>query len=523
MKTRRGSLTLGLIGFVVGVLSAATAEASISRDLPRSALSIKAAEDPFATAPQLALPSLTQELKVIDDRLTAASGCVALCDLADAIEVRAFVRVALVPRNRAEGYTGHYWDKESSLYYAKARYYDPFTARFTQSDSFLGNIDDPPSLHRYFYAHANPTFYTDPTGNYSWSDLKGDAGWYRDAAGAFGRDISENAGNRLGNIGRATVEQAKALPGAVVDGAQETLARVHDVGVLASGSGGPLLSNVGQRSSDVLAGGGSLADLTQTIGSEQGKFAGELIANIYTGGGYNVAKESYLALQGTAAQAETRLNQAAGSAVLAATIGGAVKAAPVVVAEARSAIASGRSAVASAAANVSPLLNSRFSLAPIRPGVMMSDPFGLQSTFGRIRLTPPTNTALVEMQGRLSRLVDRQGAVVDRWLAQSQNRWANLYRATAETSPNFAKGIRGRVLDVRMRGKFREMFGDTPGVRIDQTIPGSGSPLRPDLYFRNLGGSSAIFDVGGPSKVLGISKYQGLANELVPLVPRQWF
>ncbi|MBP9944813.1 MAG: RHS repeat-associated core domain-containing protein [Vicinamibacteria bacterium] len=197
-------MTLGLIGFVVGVLSAATAEASISRDLPRSALSIKAAEDPFATAPQLALPSLTQELKVIDDRLTAASGCVALCDLADAIEVRAFVRVALVPRNRAEGYTGHYWDKESSLYYAKARYYDPFTARFTQADSFLGNIDDPPSLHRYFYVHANPTRYTDSTGH------------FLDSAGQYLREVPKVAplvvavGEGVSAIGAATFAAAAA-------------------------------------------------------------------------------------------------------------------------------------------------------------------------------------------------------------------------------------------------------------------------------------------------------------------------
>jgi RHS repeat-associated protein len=40
------------------------------------------------------------------------------------------------------GFTGHYWDKEASLYYAKARYYDPFTARFTQADSFPGKIDE---------------------------------------------------------------------------------------------------------------------------------------------------------------------------------------------------------------------------------------------------------------------------------------------------------------------------------------------------------------------------------------------
>ena len=407
MTKRFSSLTLCSAWLVVSVLATSSAEASVPRDLSRHKFSTKISEDPFATAPKLDPPSLTQQLRAIEERQAAAAECVALCEIAAGIEAQPFGVAAAEPLNRSEdawgnyrftselttsknrfGFTGHYWDKEASLYYAKARYYDPFTARFTQADSFLGTIDDPPSLHRYFYANANPTFYTDPTGNYSWNDLKGDAGWYRDAAGAFGRDISENAGTRLGNIGRATVEQAKALPGAVVDGAQETLARVHDVGVLAYGSDGPLLSNVGQRSTDVLAGGGSLADLTQKVGIEQGKFAGELVANIYTAGGYNVAKESYLALQGTAAQAETRLNQAAGSAVLAATIGGVVKAAPVVVAEARSAIANARVAIANATESLPGrgVLNSEFYLRPAQgiggeviPGASLLGRVGLRA------------------------------------------------------------------------------------------------------------------------------------------------
>ena len=37
--------------------------------------------------------------------------------------------------------------------------------RFTSQDSFLGAIDSPPSLHRYFYANANPTRYVDLTGH----------------------------------------------------------------------------------------------------------------------------------------------------------------------------------------------------------------------------------------------------------------------------------------------------------------------------------------------------------------------
>ena len=49
--------------------------------------------------------------------------------------------------------------------YANARYYDSEYGRFTTQDSFLGNHDNPPSLHRYMYAHANPGRYVDLTGH----------------------------------------------------------------------------------------------------------------------------------------------------------------------------------------------------------------------------------------------------------------------------------------------------------------------------------------------------------------------
>uniref|UniRef100_UPI00378478BF RHS repeat-associated core domain-containing protein n=1 Tax=Dokdonella sp. TaxID=2291710 RepID=UPI00378478BF len=65
------------------------------------------------------------------------------------------------------GYTGYLTDPESGLYYAKARYYDPRIARFTTEDPEEGHSMQPPSLHRYLYAYANPTVYTDPTGRCS--------------------------------------------------------------------------------------------------------------------------------------------------------------------------------------------------------------------------------------------------------------------------------------------------------------------------------------------------------------------
>ena len=67
-------------------------------------------------------------------------------------------------RNRY-GFTGYLWDAETDLYYAKARYFDPNFGRFLTQDNYLGQIDNPPSLHRYFYGNANPLRYIDPTGH----------------------------------------------------------------------------------------------------------------------------------------------------------------------------------------------------------------------------------------------------------------------------------------------------------------------------------------------------------------------
>ena len=65
------------------------------------------------------------------------------------------------------GFTGYVKDTESGLYYAKARYYDPATARFNTEDPEAGKDMTPPSLHRYLYAYSNPTVYIDPTGRIS--------------------------------------------------------------------------------------------------------------------------------------------------------------------------------------------------------------------------------------------------------------------------------------------------------------------------------------------------------------------
>jgi len=49
-------------------------------------------------------------------------------------------------------------------------------------------------------------------------------------------------------------------------------------------------------------------------------------------------------------------------------------------------------------------------------------------------------------------------------------------------------------------------------------VPGSGTPLRPDLYFPNLDGRSVIFEVGGPSKIGKLGKHKNLADQVILVV-----
>jgi len=62
-------------------------------------------------------------------------------------------------------YTGEYYDTALKQYNLRARYYDPLNGRFNQTDPFPGNNQDPQSLHKYLYCHANPVNGIDPSGN----------------------------------------------------------------------------------------------------------------------------------------------------------------------------------------------------------------------------------------------------------------------------------------------------------------------------------------------------------------------
>jgi RHS repeat-associated protein len=64
-------------------------------------------------------------------------------------------------------FTGEQYDGGLDNYYLRARYHDQNVGRFTQMDTYMGNSQDPITLHKYLYANANPVTYVDPTGNFS--------------------------------------------------------------------------------------------------------------------------------------------------------------------------------------------------------------------------------------------------------------------------------------------------------------------------------------------------------------------
>ncbi|MBM9578636.1 RHS repeat-associated core domain-containing protein [Leptospira sp. 201903070] len=76
-----------------------------------------------------------------------------------------------VQRNDSQGpdifrykYTGQEEDRETGLYYYKARYYDPEIGRFTQADSIL-DTRTPMSMDLFMYTEGNPVNHTDPSGH----------------------------------------------------------------------------------------------------------------------------------------------------------------------------------------------------------------------------------------------------------------------------------------------------------------------------------------------------------------------
>ncbi len=69
------------------------------------------------------------------------------------------------PLNTSYTYTGREKDKESGLYYYRARFYDPNTGRFLQKDPEPGKISQPNTIfNSYTYCGNAPGTYVDPSG-----------------------------------------------------------------------------------------------------------------------------------------------------------------------------------------------------------------------------------------------------------------------------------------------------------------------------------------------------------------------
>jgi RHS repeat-associated protein len=61
-------------------------------------------------------------------------------------------------------YAGEQFDTDLQQYYLRARWYNQNSGLFNRMDPYAGNNQDPQSLHKYLYCHANPVNATDPSG-----------------------------------------------------------------------------------------------------------------------------------------------------------------------------------------------------------------------------------------------------------------------------------------------------------------------------------------------------------------------
>ncbi len=63
-------------------------------------------------------------------------------------------------------YQGQQLDNESSLYYLRARYYDPTIGRFISRDPIKGTLTNPQTQNPYVYSLNNPVNLSDPSGEF---------------------------------------------------------------------------------------------------------------------------------------------------------------------------------------------------------------------------------------------------------------------------------------------------------------------------------------------------------------------
>jgi RHS repeat-associated protein len=92
-------------------------------------------------------------------------------------------------------YAGEFFDKETGLYYLRARYYNPYIGRFISEDSYWGEDTNPLSLNLYTYCSNDPVQFTDPTGHKQAGDENLDVisrAGIRDATDAYNEAKAKN-------------------------------------------------------------------------------------------------------------------------------------------------------------------------------------------------------------------------------------------------------------------------------------------------------------------------------------------
>jgi len=68
-------------------------------------------------------------------------------------------------------YTGEMWDSDLGALNLRTRDYRPDIGIFMTQDTYSGNNEDPPSLHKYLYAFCDPINNIDPSGEFSLSEI----------------------------------------------------------------------------------------------------------------------------------------------------------------------------------------------------------------------------------------------------------------------------------------------------------------------------------------------------------------
>ncbi len=98
-------------------------------------------------------------------------------------------------------YTGEQYDGNLDQYYLRARYYDQNIGRFTQQDTWMGNSQDPITLHKYLYANVDPVGNVDPSGNFSLGGLMSGVGGFARLATTATINIGRRAIGKTLSVG----------------------------------------------------------------------------------------------------------------------------------------------------------------------------------------------------------------------------------------------------------------------------------------------------------------------------------